>query len=59
MATDTALEAAPSTLFMGLATGLTHTFTVVPVPHRQFQLSANNWHNILLIVRQTTDAICH
>ena len=44
MATDTALEAIPSTVFMGLATGLTCTCAVVPVPvpHRQVQLSANN-----------------
>jgi len=54
MATDTALEAIPSTVFMGLATGLTCTCAVVPVPHRQVQLSANSWHNIQLIVRQTT-----
>jgi len=42
MATDAALEAVPSTVFMGLAMGLTRTFTVVPVPHRQVQLAANN-----------------
>jgi hypothetical protein len=40
MATDTKLEAVPANVFMGLATGLTHTFTAVPLG--QVQLSVNN-----------------